>query len=288
MALPGAMAPPSAAFVAAPALSSNTLWGARLTTERPAHAASTVVSRRSRRALTAASMGDGGGGMDGGDSGGGHGGGDSGGGDATGDDGGGDSGEGGGGVKAGVEKATPAATAAKAVADTPAPPPSPPSADALYDTPSIGEMGYVEKTDATAGALDDIDRSNYTFGSLNTLDPERDLLYGKRVSVGNPDEDGKNLEVYYRELGEPDAPVVLLLHGLPSSSFQFREVMPLLAKAGYRASALGGTREFSRGGGEASDVVLAAMRWRGEGGPIRRSVGLTRLGETASGPSAGY
>jgi len=288
VALPGAMAPPSAAFVAAPALSGNTLWGARLTTERPAHAARTVVSRRSRRALTAASMGDGGGGMDGGDSGGGHGGGDSGGGDATGDVGGGDGGEGGGGVKAGVQKATPAATAAKAVADTPAPPPSPPSADALYDTPSIGEMGYVEKTDATAGALDDIDRSNYTFGSLNTLDPERDLLYGKRVSVGNPDEDGKNLEVYYRELGEPDAPVVLLLHGLPSSSFQFREVMPLLAKAGYRASALGGTRGFSRGGGEASDVVLAAMRSRGEGGPIWRLVGLTRLGETASGPSAGY
>jgi len=101
-------------------------------------------------------------------------------------------------------------------------------------------MGYVEKTDATAGALDDIDRSNYTFGSLNTLDPERDLLYGKRVSVDNPDEDGKSLEVYYRELGEPDAPVVLLLHGLPSSSFQFREVLPLLAKAGYRASAFGG------------------------------------------------
>ncbi|GAB0496578.1 hypothetical protein MMPV_007891 [Pyropia vietnamensis] len=108
---------------------------------------------------------------------------------------------------------------------------------ALYDTPSVGEMGYVEKTDATAGALDDIDRSNYTFGSLNALDPERDLLYGKRVAVANPDEEGKTLEVYYRELGEPTAPVVLMLHGLPSSSFQFREVMPLVAAAGYRAIA---------------------------------------------------
>jgi len=37
------------------------------------------------------------------------------------------------------------------------------------------------------------------------------------------------LTVFYRESGPADAPVVLLLHGFPASSFQFRELMPRLA-----------------------------------------------------------
>jgi pimeloyl-ACP methyl ester carboxylesterase len=37
------------------------------------------------------------------------------------------------------------------------------------------------------------------------------------------------VSVFYREAGAPDAPVVLLLHGFPTSSFQFRELMPRLA-----------------------------------------------------------
>jgi pimeloyl-ACP methyl ester carboxylesterase len=39
--------------------------------------------------------------------------------------------------------------------------------------------------------------------------------------------DGVN--IFYREAGAVDAPVVLLLHGFPTSSFQFRELMPRLA-----------------------------------------------------------
>ena len=39
--------------------------------------------------------------------------------------------------------------------------------------------------------------------------------------------DGVN--VFYREAGRQDAPVVLLLHGFPTSSFQFRELIPRLA-----------------------------------------------------------
>ena len=35
--------------------------------------------------------------------------------------------------------------------------------------------------------------------------------------------------VFYREAGAPDAPVVLLLHGFPASSFQYRELIPRLA-----------------------------------------------------------
>jgi pimeloyl-ACP methyl ester carboxylesterase len=35
--------------------------------------------------------------------------------------------------------------------------------------------------------------------------------------------------VFYREAGRADAPVVLLLHGFPTSSFQYRELIPRLA-----------------------------------------------------------
>ncbi len=37
------------------------------------------------------------------------------------------------------------------------------------------------------------------------------------------------IRVFYREAGPADAPVLLLLHGFPSSSHQFRELIPLLA-----------------------------------------------------------
>ncbi|GGU99068.1 alpha/beta fold hydrolase [Streptomyces spectabilis] len=36
-------------------------------------------------------------------------------------------------------------------------------------------------------------------------------------------------EVFYREAGPADAPVLLLLHGFPSSSHMFRDLIPLLA-----------------------------------------------------------
>src|ERR1700678_2373404 len=37
------------------------------------------------------------------------------------------------------------------------------------------------------------------------------------------------VDVFYREAGPADAPVVVLLHGFPTSSFQYRELIPRLA-----------------------------------------------------------
>jgi pimeloyl-ACP methyl ester carboxylesterase len=39
-----------------------------------------------------------------------------------------------------------------------------------------------------------------------------------------------DVEVFYREANTLDAPVPLMLHGFPSSSYQFRNVIPQLAK----------------------------------------------------------
>ena len=37
------------------------------------------------------------------------------------------------------------------------------------------------------------------------------------------------MKIFYREAGPADAPVVLLLHGFPTSSHMFRNLIPLLA-----------------------------------------------------------
>jgi len=40
----------------------------------------------------------------------------------------------------------------------------------------------------------------------------------------------KEVKIFYREAGSPGAPVVLLLHGYPTSSHMFRNLIPLLAE----------------------------------------------------------
>jgi len=48
-----------------------------------------------------------------------------------------------------------------------------------------------------------------------------------RTSIHRVEADG--VQVFYRAAGEANAPVVLLLHGFPTSSFMFRELIPRLA-----------------------------------------------------------
>ena len=48
-----------------------------------------------------------------------------------------------------------------------------------------------------------------------------------RTSIHRVEADG--VKIFYREAGPTDAPVLLLLHGFPTSSFQYRELIPRLA-----------------------------------------------------------
>jgi len=48
-----------------------------------------------------------------------------------------------------------------------------------------------------------------------------------KTTIHRVEADG--VRVFYREAGPADGPVILLLHGFPTSSFQFRELIPRLA-----------------------------------------------------------
>jgi pimeloyl-ACP methyl ester carboxylesterase len=47
-------------------------------------------------------------------------------------------------------------------------------------------------------------------------------IYYRTVSVSG-------IEIFYREAGSPKSPTILLLHGFPTSSHMFRDLIPLLA-----------------------------------------------------------
>lgn len=63
-----------------------------------------------------------------------------------------------------------------------------------------------------------------------------------------------DVEVFYREAGQESAPVLLMLHGFPSSSHQFRNVIPALAEnfrviapdlPGFGSTVVGGEFEYT-------------------------------------------
>ena len=63
----------------------------------------------------------------------------------------------------------------------------------------------------------------------------------------------ENVDIFYREAGNPDRPTILLLHGFPTSSHMFRNLIPALADQfhlvapdypGYGFSSMPGVSEF--------------------------------------------
>ena len=76
----------------------------------------------------------------------------------------------------------------------------------------------------------------------------------------------EGLEIFYREAGPKDAPTVLLLHGFPTSSHMFRNLIPALADRyhvvapdypGFGASAMPAVDEFDYTFDGLTDVVEA-------------------------------
>ncbi len=80
------------------------------------------------------------------------------------------------------------------------------------------------------------------------------------------------LEIFYREAGDPAAPTIVLLHGFPSSSHMFRNLIPLLAGSyhviapdypGFGHSATPTLEEFAYTFDRLADIVadlLATLR----------------------------
>src|SRR5262249_28679054 len=78
----------------------------------------------------------------------------------------------------------------------------------------------------------------------------------------------EGLEIFYREAGPRDAPTVLLLHGFPSSSHMFRNLIPMLADKyhvvapdfpGYGASTAPSVNDFG-GDGQGGVVPLKSPK----------------------------
>jgi pimeloyl-ACP methyl ester carboxylesterase len=64
-------------------------------------------------------------------------------------------------------------------------------------------------------------------GASAAAQPAMEGSHVPYTSIHRVQADG--VTVFYREAGPADAPVVLLLHGFPTSSFQYRELIPRLA-----------------------------------------------------------
>ncbi|WP_328661010.1 alpha/beta fold hydrolase [Streptomyces sp. NBC_00334] len=76
------------------------------------------------------------------------------------------------------------------------------------------------------------------------------------------------LDVFYREAGDPQAPAVVLLHGFPTSSHMFRDLIPKLADSyhviapdmiGFGHSAMPSVDEFDYGFDALTDVTVGLL-----------------------------
>ncbi len=63
--------------------------------------------------------------------------------------------------------------------------------------------------------------------ALNRANPAREA--DRILGIKHRHVDIEGIRIFYRDAGPENAPAVLLPHGYPSSSFQFRNFMPALA-----------------------------------------------------------
>lgn len=64
--------------------------------------------------------------------------------------------------------------------------------------------------------------------SIHKANSKKTIMKTEQIHYHNIKANGLN--IFYREAGPKDAPVVLLLHGYPTSSFMFRNLIPELSK----------------------------------------------------------
>src|SRR5574341_1618778 len=90
------------------------------------------------------------------------------------------------------------------------------------------------------------------------------------VQTGTVEVDGIN--IFYREGGEPGYPKLVLLHGFPASSHQYRNLIPALADKfqviamdypGFGYSDMQDPRKYSYTFDRTSEVVEAFMKKKG-------------------------
>jgi pimeloyl-ACP methyl ester carboxylesterase len=74
----------------------------------------------------------------------------------------------------------------------------------------------------------------------------------------------EGIDIFYREAGPADAPVVVLLHGFPTSSHMFRNLIPALADRyhviapdypGFGLSAMPGRDDFTYSFAKYADLI---------------------------------
>src|SRR5215471_13605504 len=75
--------------------------------------------------------------------------------------------------------------------------------------------------------------------------------------------------IFYREAGDPARPTIVLLHGFPSTSHEFRELIPLLSQD-YHVIAPDYLGSDAQGHGRQAGCALQQWRLR----PARRGRGL--------------
>ena len=82
----------------------------------------------------------------------------------------------------------------------------------------------------------------------------------------------EGLDIFYREAGRPGAPQIVLLHGFPTSSHMFRNVIPLLAEdfhviapdyPGYGLSSMPSVDEFEYSFANLASIVDELLERRG-------------------------
>jgi hypothetical protein len=64
---------------------------------------------------------------------------------------------------------------------------------------------------------------------MRDLTPSLSRKENAMTAIKYRSEDVDGLKVFWREAGRADAPALLLLHGFPSASHMFRDLIPLLA-----------------------------------------------------------